>query len=79
MGWFKGVNGVAESISGSFPIEITIARAGYETSQVGVSDQEKLLSSEAVRWLWYNQPSVYWSLVWLAAQQKWRDLYRSNV
>ena len=56
-------------------LELTIAMVRFETSELGVSEQERLLRSECIWWIRANNPLAYWTLVWLAAEQKWRHLY----
>jgi hypothetical protein len=55
-------------------IELTVARVRFETSELGVTDQERVLR-DVPNWVRVNNPQAYWTLVWLAAQQKWRHLY----
>ena len=59
-------------------VEFTIAMVRVETNELGVSEQEKLLRDKSMWWIRANNPSAYWNLVWLAAEQKWRHLYNVN-
>jgi len=58
-------------------IELTIARVRWETSELGVTDQERVLRDLPYSWRQGDSMfcTTYWTLVWLAAQQKWRHLY----
>ena len=55
-------------------IEFTIACVRWETSELSVTDQERVLRGLSFHFS-NNNPEAYWTLVWLAAQQKWRHLY----
>ena len=59
-------------------VEFTIAMVRVETNELGVSEQEKLLRDKSMWWIRANNPSAYWNLVWLAAEQKWSHLYNVN-
>jgi len=59
-------------------LELIVAMVRFETSELGVSEQEKLLRDASTWWLRANCPSAYWNLVWLAAEQKWSHLYNVN-
>jgi len=59
-------------------LELIVAMVRFETSELGVSKQEKLLRDASMWWLRANCPSAYWNLVWLAAEQKWSHLYNVN-
>ena len=56
-------------------IELTVALVRYETNQLGVSEQEKLLRDNSTWWIRANNPLAYWTLVWLAAEQKWSKVH----
>ena len=55
-------------------IELTVAGVRFETSELGVTDQERVLRDLSHNFV-VNFPETYWTLVWLAAEQKWRHLY----
>jgi hypothetical protein len=59
-------------------LELIVAMVRFETSELGVSEQEKLLRDKSMWWIRANCPSAYWNLVWLAAEQKWSHLYNVN-
>ena len=59
-------------------LELIVAMVRFETSELRVSEQEKLLRDKSMWWLRANNPSAYWNLVWLAAEQKWSHLYNVN-
>ena len=55
-------------------IWFTVACAQHETSELSISDQERVLRGLSFSFR-VDHAEAYWNLVWLASQQKWSHLY----